>query len=241
MLFKTKQLAHGIMRLYNQMTTSRQKGLRHELGFWDDWFRTKGLAWTDEYARRLDPNTYISEHLHRFINHLANDNVSILDIGAGPLTTLGKKHPTKKLHIVATDVLAREYDALLQKYNIEPPVRTIYADAERLDETLAENTFDLCIAQNCVDHMQNPFQAIMKMLYVVKAGGYVVLSHAEKEAENQNYKGLHQWNFTTVNGDFIIKGKSQFMNISKEIACLGITECHVENGWIEVFIRKLET
>jgi ubiquinone/menaquinone biosynthesis C-methylase UbiE len=227
------------MRIYNQLTANRKAGLWHERRFWRRYFQTKGLAWPEEYARRLDPNTQLSEQLCALLAHIPKGKVLILDVGAGPFTELGKQHPSKKLTIVATDVLAREYDALLQRYNIQPPVRTMYANAERLDEIFVENAFDLCVARNCVDHMANPLQAILQMLRVVKKGCYVVLSHAENEADARNYRGLHQWNFTVVNGDFIMESRSQYINISQIIRPLGCLECHAENGWVDVLIRKV--
>lgn len=238
MFARVKSHILQVIRTYNQRTANRRAGLQYERNFWDDYFQTKGLAWPEEYARRLDSNTQLSEQLCSLLAHIPKEEVMILDVGAGPFTELGKLHPSKKLTIVATDVLAHDYDVLLRKYNIQPPVRTMYADAERLDEVFVENAFDLCVARNCVDHMKNPFQAILQMLRVVKKGCYIVLSHAENEADARNYRGLHQWNFTVVHGDFIMKSVSQTINVSKALQHLAYVESRAENGWVEVLIRK---
>ena len=39
-----------------------------ELKFWDDWFRTKGLDWPEDYAFRIDPETEIQEYLRPFLS-----------------------------------------------------------------------------------------------------------------------------------------------------------------------------
>lgn len=241
MFFKVRHGIRPILRAYNQLNANRQAGLRHERGFWDNWFRTKGLHWPEEHTRRLNPNAPLSAQLCSLLAHLPQEKVIILDIGAGPFTELGKQHPSKELTIVATDVLAQEYDALLQKYAIQPPVRTMYADAERLNDIFVENAFDLCVARNCVDHMEHPLQAIQQMLRVVKPECYVVLSHAENEAEARNYRGLHQWNFTVEHGNFMMKSASQCVNVSQAVQHAARVECRAENGWVEVVMRKLGT
>lgn len=213
-------------------------GLKEELEFWDEWFRTKGSIWPDEYKRRLDPLEPLSHYHRDFINHLPQDKVRILDVGAGPLTVLGKIHPSKELVIVATDALAREYDDLLSKHRIDPPVRTILAKAERLTRIFPENSFDLVYAQNSLDHSYDPLEATRQMIRVAKEGCYVVLDHIENEAENENYQGLHQWNFTVREGNFTIASRDIVIDISRELSSLGELVCSSENNWVRVHIRK---
>jgi hypothetical protein len=62
------------------------------------------------------------------------DEISILDVGAGPLTWLGYRYSGKKLTIVPVDPLAAEYDRLLHEAGLEPPVRTIPVAGEELLE-----------------------------------------------------------------------------------------------------------
>jgi hypothetical protein len=94
--------------------------------------------------------------------------VHILDVGSGPLTRLGKKHPSKQLVITVTDLLAYEYDRLLAEFEIEPLVRTVYADAERLVDQFGHNAYNIVHGDNCIDHTVNPLQAIEQMLAVSK-------------------------------------------------------------------------
>ena len=60
------------------------------------------------------------------------------------LTGLGKKHPSKQLLITATELLAHEYDRLLAEFEIEPLVRTVYADAERLVDQFGHDQSGSC-------------------------------------------------------------------------------------------------
>ncbi len=61
---------------------------------------------------RLDPNSVVTDDLvGRHLRWLASTEVSILDVGAGPLTIINKTFPGKTLTITATDPLADEYAA----------------------------------------------------------------------------------------------------------------------------------
>jgi hypothetical protein len=66
---------------------------------WDKWLRTRGAGRyrPEEFARLLDPEEPLSGYYRSLIDPLAESKVRILDVGAGPLTMLGKTHPTKKL------------------------------------------------------------------------------------------------------------------------------------------------
>jgi hypothetical protein len=85
----------------------REKGVEHELDFWTRWFESEGLHWPDDYRRRLDPEAPLEEELVADrLDALPGDTVAILDVGAGPLTFLGKRHPRKALELTPIDALA---------------------------------------------------------------------------------------------------------------------------------------
>lgn len=141
------------------------------------------------------------KHLER---HAApGAEVRILDVGAGPLTSVGKRWPGRTVTITPVDALAREYDRLLREAGVVPLVRTVYAEAEQLTGRFLTDWFDLVCCQNALDHMVDPLLAVQQMLEVVKPGHAVVLLHVVNQAENQSYAGLHQWN-VCVEGDEVI-------------------------------------
>jgi len=234
-----RPLKRWLKRGYNRLTETRSSGLAEEVGFWDEWFRTRGSNWPEEYARRLDSGAPLADCHRSFIDHLPQTEIRILDVGAGPLTLIGKTHPTKRLVIVATDVLAEQYDVLLGKYGVEPPVRTLFADAEKLADQFGDESFDFVNAVNCIDHTANPIEAVRQMIRVVKTGCFVFLSHAQNEAENQLYAGLHQWNLVSDSGDFVVKGRRQSTNVSRELASLAEFSCQTNaDSGLHVQIRK---
>src|SRR5205823_466706 len=113
--------------------------------------------------------------------------VSLADVGAGPLTWLGKSWPGRTVKIAAVDPLAEHYNRLLGEFGITPPIRTERAEAERLLTALPADHFDLVHARNTLVHSYDPLTAIGQMVAVVKPGGYVVLQHRANEGQGAGY------------------------------------------------------
>jgi SAM-dependent methyltransferase len=217
--------------------------IESELGFWDSYFRTKGLQWADTYGVRFDPDLPLQSRPTALIPRSLTE-VHILDVGAGPLTYLGKKCAGKQLCITAVDPLADEYDRILDKYQVQPLIRTKRLVAEDLTKEFPSNTFDLVFARNCIDHAYNPERAILQMIEVVKKGSYVLLEHRANEADNENYQGLHQWNFSiSTNGDFWISSKSKELNMTTKYAAICTITCEMideglADAWLITRIQK---
>ena len=211
----------------------RKEGIRSEVRYWDDYFRTKGRQWADTadcYAVRFDASLPLQSRPDALLPRLLPE-VNILDVGAGPLTYLGKKGNGKNITITAVDPLADEYDRILDKYQIQPLVRTQGLAAEDLTKEFPSDSFDLVFARNCIDHACNPERAILEMIDVVKGGSYILLEHGLNEAEDQNYQGLHQWNFSVSdNGDFLIRSKKiKEVNMTRKYATICTITCEIVN------------
>ena len=219
-----------------------EAGIKSEVQYWDAYFRTKGLKWADTYKLRFDPDLPLQPRPAALLP--PQSEIHILDVGAGPLTCLGKKHEGKNVQITAVDPLADEYDKILEKHQIQPLVRTQKLTAEHLTNRFSPNSFSLVFARNCIDHSFNPEEAILKMIDVAKKNGYVLLEHRPNEAENENYLGLHQWNFSmSADGDFLISSKSETVNMTRKYAelCTMTSEIVYEFGdidWLIVRIQK---
>jgi SAM-dependent methyltransferase len=221
---------------------SWQSGIRDELSFWDAYFRTQGLQWRDSYPNRLDPDLPLQPRPAALLPD--REEVNILDVGAGPLTYLGKRCPAKRLHITAIDPLAKHYDRILEKYHVSPLVRTQQLAAEEIDRVYQPGQFDLVFARNCIDHAYDPERAIAQMLQVVRSGCYVLLEHRPNEGLSQNYQGLHRWNFSlSPTGDFLIGSKRHVCNLSQKYSNTGSFSCQLitqgnDGEWLITRIRK---
>jgi len=208
--------------------------LPEEVRWWEAFIRTG-----KDFEDRLNPNLPLQALI---ANLLPADqrHVKILDVGAGPLTIVGKKFLDYDIDLTAVDPLANEYDKLVLKYRVNLPVKTRQAAAEQLTEVFAENTFDLAYARNCLDHSYNAETTIVEMIKVTKPERYVFLEHQANEAEYQSYRGLHQWNFSCWNNDFVIaspNGKINFSRKHKEICTVSCT-FYAADRWVITKIKK---
>jgi SAM-dependent methyltransferase len=167
--------------------------------------RTRGEPWPQDFERRLDPDARVMEdRLVDLFTRVPTERVRILDVGAGPLTVLGKVLPGRRLEIHPIDALADDYDRLLAEAGIVPSVRTVRCTAEEVARRYAQETFDIAHARNCLDHALDPLRAIEGMFAVVRTGGFIVLSHERNVGDGTGYDGLHQWNFDAADDDLLV-------------------------------------
>lgn len=247
--FNKQKLTNQLLEFLNMLIVrSTQKidkqkwksSIKYEVKFWDDYFRTKGLQWKDYYSLKLDPNLPLQPEIVELLPK-GNKAIKILDVGAGPLTYLGKKIEGRELLITVVDPLAKEYDKILKKYKVQPIIRTEKLDAEKLTKRFSPETFDLVFARNCIDHAYSPEKAILEMIAVVKTGDYVLMMHRLNEGEKENYRGLHQWNFSmTPIGDFCISSKNNTVNFSEKYKNICKISCTFDpvNEWLITKILK---
>jgi SAM-dependent methyltransferase len=170
---------------------------RSEVDFWAAWLAgAPGTEqWETDRSSRLSPDTEIRDPLVREeLARYPTEEVSILDVGAGPVTWLGLRFPGKRPTIVAVDPLADAYDRLLRDAGLDPPVRTIQVAGEALLERFGPHCFDIAYATNALDHSADPLTIISNMVAVVRPGGVVLLRHKRNGGESARYGGLHQWN-----------------------------------------------
>lgn len=181
---------------FNRHKTARQRweaGIASELAFWRRWLRDRGGRWAQDYAFRMDPDAPLQQSIGQWLPAAALA-VDILDVGAGPVTSLGKRWPGVEVRIRACDALGEHY-ATLPFPPGAPPVKTEQCDSERLLQVFAPDQFDIVHARNTLDHSYEPMAAIHAMVAVTRPGGVIILDHAANEARNEGYRGLHQWNF----------------------------------------------
>jgi SAM-dependent methyltransferase len=214
-----------------------QKALPAEVAFWDKWLATGGLEWKDSFRKRTNPNAEVDSRIARFITSPA---AKVIDVGAGPLTSIGTFWNGHRIEVVAVDPLADEYNRLLDKYRVPVSIRTQKLDAEQLTSNFSSNMFDLAYAANCLDHAYAPWLAIEQMLEITKPGGFVVLVHEVNEGANELYRGLHQWNFYQLDGDFMISAPGRnTINISKRLSSRADCSVEMDGIWLRFIAHKL--
>lgn len=212
-----------------------------EVAHWDLWLRTRGANDPAEFERRLSPDLPLQGYLGALLPESNGRAYRILDIGAGPLSSVGKMFQGRKVDLVPIDPLATVYNALLEANGISPPVRTEHGEGEQIAQIYPENSFDLVHAQNSLDHVHDPLKAITGALRVVRPGGFVYLAHTVNEGAREGYGGLHQWNFALEGGSFTITSKTgQKTNVSRELANAARMNPSIHEGMLIVRIQKIQ-
>jgi SAM-dependent methyltransferase len=233
-----RRIAGAIVR---HLTTRQRcnRAIPYEANFWADWLATQAFGDVEEYRRRIDPSALLEDPLLADqITQLPGKTISILDVGAGPLTNVGKTYPGRDLRITAVDALASDYDRILDTAGVTPPVRTELCHGEQLLERFAPATFDIAFAANALDHSYDPVLVIRNMLQVVKPGGFVVLAHRRNEAESKHYLGLHQWNFEEREGRFVIWNREDVHDVTALLDDEARVDCRDRSSNVECVIRK---
>lgn len=212
--------------------------LPEELSFWEYWLTTDDQEVAPSRENRL-------QALERpLIDRLASsaaagEQVRVLDVGAGPLTTLGTLIDGRRAEVVAVDPLADHYARLLERAGIEPPIPTIYGEGEKLVSQFGENSFHGVYCANALDHCYAPMQVFRQMVSVVKPGGLVEVLCFNNVGEMERYQGLHQWNITVRDDRPVIWSKSQEIDIGSELAGIAMTEGEINaDNLVVIQIRK---
>jgi hypothetical protein len=199
---------------------ARDRALRVEVAFWDRWLTRGGSKLEDRLAPRLTDRAVVE-----CVSRIPAADVSILDVGAGPLTTLGTAFPGKRILLTATDPLADKYDRVLREHRITPPVRTIQCAGEHLVSRFGHDCFDIAFSENALDHTFDPLTILHNMLAIVKPGRFVVLNHFRNEGQYASYGQLHQWNFDEQCGrGFLWRGPER-CDIEEALLGKAVTEC----------------
>lgn len=157
-------------------------------------------------AERRQVSSFIRERVSR-VN--PGGVARILDVGSGPLTTLGTEWPGREVELRAVDPLADEYNAILDELGIDVPVRPEVGEAERLIVQFGRGTFDLVHSANALDHCADAPEAMRQMVAVTTPRGTVLLHHLVNVAEKESYHGLHQWNLCVEDGALVVWSRTE--------------------------------
>lgn len=244
-----KKLDRGDYR--SMVTTFEQFRARPRATFkhrWEDGIGPEIEHWTryllrtvkvDQAERfRLEPELPLAAEFTDRIVALPEEEVRILDVGAGPLTTVGKRWAGHRVRIVPVDALAERYDSILSEADIEPPIRTVPGEAERLVEQFGTDHFHFVYCANALDHCYDPLGAIDQMLQVVRPGGSALLRHFPNEAEAEGYSGFHQWNIWSHRGQLIIWNRNGAYHVNRIFAGAATTEMIEDGRLVTCYLRK---
>ena len=214
-----------------------EAGISQELAWWRRYLAGKGLDWPEEFQFRFDADSPLQPHIDRVLPASRfGGPVRILDCAAGPATALGKTRHGKRLEIVAIDALADHYQALLTQLGLVPPVPTRIGEVERLDEQIAADSFDLVYMRFALDHCYDPRLALLQMVRAARPGGTVMIEHY-RDATQQEFAGLRQWELRPEPGDLVIANPAHSFRVSETIPGVRL-EVDFSSTWLTVLLHK---
>jgi glycosyltransferase involved in cell wall biosynthesis len=233
-VFKTR-----IFLFVNDIFFKRKNGEKMECDFWDQWLENSGIDWVEDYQYRISEKREVKGYHAEIIQEINKESIEILDVGSGPISTIGTHFRDYILNLCCADPLADKYDILLKKHGISSLNGPVSIGVENLTDKFELNTFDWVNCQNSLDHSNDPVSGIKQIIDVCKINGIITLVHNENEADRENWSGLHQWNFTIKGGDMQISNKSNNYLLSELIKdSADILEASLKNNTVFVKIRK---
>jgi SAM-dependent methyltransferase len=181
----------------------KQRGDEDEKNHWSRLFSSKESLFSDpDFKNRADHDRVLQPELAA----LLPSNVGaprILDVGCGPLSTVGISFAGGRVDLDGADPLATDYVRMLASISVEANCKLTTCYGQELEGAFGTNVFDLVTSVNALDHSEDPIAVFRSMLAVCKVGGYVYLYHAQDEGLFERYRGMHQWNFRNESGRLI--------------------------------------
>jgi SAM-dependent methyltransferase len=223
----------GAWRVRTDPVRGRSGALEEESGYWSDWLAARGGKWAEEFARRFDPEAEVEDGGLREVLAALPPGARVLDVGAGPASTVGTRFRGQPLELVAVDPLAEEYARSLSRERLVPPVPTQAIAGEELTARLGPDRFDVAYSRNALDHAVDPAVIVDEMVGVVRPGGVVVLDHVQNEGERNGYEQLHQWNFDVFDGHLIVWRNDRRIDLTDRLRDRADVRCRLEtrSGW----------
>lgn len=216
------------------------EGVDFEVGFWRNWINKKGWQWPEDYRARLDPKKPFDRNIEEAIRDVGSREIDLLDVGSGPITSLGYVSTKFDINITATDPLAETYSVLLQEAGVTPPIRTQMCFGENLLEYFGSRRFHVCHSCNALDHSMDPRTILLAMAQLLRPQGLMYVRVHKNEGESARYSGLHNWNFDKdENNNFILWRGSERYKINEELSDFvegRLTNFNAGNGPEFVFI-----
>lgn len=131
-----------------------------------------------------------------------------------------------------------------------------HGDANRIDELLPANSFDYVHASQCLEHMNNPADALARWMKIVKPNGHAIITIPdfdlyEKRVWPSRYNSDHKAAFSLERESY--PNVPQFYNVPKMLKDYNVVLCrlvtknydfnlpdHVDQtrfDWVECFIE----
>ena len=228
-------------RVTDRGLSPRQRWSKHlgsESGYWERLIATPD-RFREQFGWCLDPDMEVrQEELREAIEAVPRNRLGVLDVGAGPVTVVGRRWGGKTIEVTPIDPLADVYNEALKEAGIDVPVATQQLAVEDLTSRYSAGSFDIAYCHNAIDHMPDPLGALGIMLSLVAADGFVVIRCLPDEGERNSYYGIHQWNVDLDGEELVIWNRSVRYLVRAEFAGRAeVVSARPSGKWVVATIR----
>lgn len=229
---------------YNEIKDLQRwlSGIPYEVAFWRSYYcnkrRRKDLFRWSLYDKPCHLDNF---DIDKYVADLDTQLPKLLDVGCALSYMFSSKINGQHINVDYVDPLAPFYNKILSKYKVDrPEIR--FGMIESLTGSYSPNTVDFIHVRNALDHCSDPLSGIIQCLATLKTGRVLYLNHFRNEAENEGYRGFHQFNITEKDGNFILWNKDTHLNVTeicKNFAEV-ITSVTTEGRIVSVITKKAE-
>lgn len=206
------------------------KGIPYEVAFWQSYYgnkkRRKELFGWSLFNKQCELDEF---DIDTFIQNCKSSSPRLLDVGCALSYAFGNIINGEEANVCYVDPLAPFYNKILNRYKIERPYIT-FGMIESLSASFDMNSIDFIHVRNALDHCSNPLQGIIQCLICLKPEGVLYLNHFIDEAENEGYRGFHQFNINTEDGQLILWNNNTHINVTELCKPFAKVETSITNS-----------
>lgn len=132
----------------------------------------------------------------------------VMDIGCGPISVLRWGVLQGMMSITGVDPLLDMYALILAKHGYDslPCIRCdveIPSFAEKLEDLVPDESYDVIFTRNALDHTQDPERVIANIGQKLSPKGRVILQVATREGTRQNWDQFHKTDIYLNNSELV--------------------------------------
>lgn len=149
-------------------------GLKKRMAFWQEWLRPDS-----KYSEFRESRFSLDRPLPFWAEAALprRRRVRILDVNAGPVSSLGIRSERYEVELVPIDDLAHPFEKLMKSHGYEAPVPTQFCSPEDVLCRFGEASFDFIYSYNGLANTRDPIRIYEQLLRCLRPGGRILTFH----------------------------------------------------------------
>jgi SAM-dependent methyltransferase len=228
----------ALLERLRTLTSPLPKRRQIRLDFWKKWL-SPDCPYPEDREERLKPDRELPGWALDALPGSPEETI-ILDVNAGPASTLGTRAHGRPIKLIAIDDLGNILDRVAGENNIHPPVPTVQCSAEDIQLRFGRQAFDLIYSCNGLDYTEDPISTYQQLYECLKPGGKIITFHEAAKDENQilleGFRSFHELR----DGEVFIRNLFSSKKLTSLIPSAKI-KASEENGFIRVEIKMVSS